>query len=236
MAQAALQDSEGSNSIQLEDGWKHTLSAEFAKPYMQDLKNFLQNEKQAGKKIFPKGSQYFRALDLTPLEDVKVVILGQDPYHGPNQAHGLSFSVQKGVRIPPSLKNIYKELHDDIQMDTPDHGFLEGWAKQGVLLLNTSLTVEQGQAGSHQGKGWEIFTDAVIREVNSLGRPVVFILWGAHAGKKKEMIDDTRHCILTAPHPSPFSADRGFFGCRHFSKANDFLIQSGQTPINWADL
>jgi uracil-DNA glycosylase len=175
-------------------------------------------------------------LDLTPLEDVKVVILGQDPYHGPNQAHGLSFSVQKGVPVPPSLKNIYKELNADIGMDIPNHGFLEGWAKQGVLLLNTTLTVEAGQAASHKGRGWEEFTDAVIREVNVLDHPVVFMLWGSHAKAKADMIDWKKNLVLIAPHPSPLSAHRGFMGCRHFSKANAFLTANGLSEIDWSDL
>ena len=198
--------------------------------------DFVMAEKRRGKTVYPSNDNIFRALDLTPIEKVRVVILGQDPYHGPNQAHGLSFSVQKGVPVPPSLKNIYKELNADIGMDTPNHGCLEGWARQGVLLLNTTLTVEAGQAASHQGKGWEDFTDAVIREVDALDHPVVFMLWGSHAKAKAEMIDWKKHLVLFAPHPSPLSAHRGFLGCRHFSKANDFLKQNGQAEIDWSDL
>jgi uracil-DNA glycosylase len=198
--------------------------------------DFVAAEKRRGKTVYPSNDNIFRALDLTPIENVKVVILGQDPYHGPNQAHGLSFSVQKGVRVPPSLKNIYKELNADIGMPIPDHGFLEGWAKQGVLLLNTTLTVEAGQAASHQGRGWEDFTDAIIREVNNLSHPVVFMLWGSYAQKKADMIDRAKHLVLTAPHPSPLSAHRGFLGCKHFSKANEFLKRQGQTEIDWSDL
>lgn len=197
---------------------------------------FVLSEKEKGKDIFPSNDNIFRAIELTPLENVKVVILGQDPYHGEGQAHGLSFSVQKGVRVPPSLKNIYKELKDDIGMTPPNHGFLEGWAKQGVLLLNTTLTVEKGKPASHKGCGWEEFTDMVIREVNKLDHPVVFMLWGSHAQKKSDMVDVHKNCILKAAHPSPFSAYRGFLGCKHFSKANDFLKKNGQDPIIWEEL
>jgi uracil-DNA glycosylase len=197
---------------------------------------FVASETAACKTVYPPREYIFRALELTPIEKTKVLILGQDPYHGEGQAHGLAFSVQKSVRIPPSLKNIYKELQADIGMAPPDHGFLEGWARQGVLLLNTTLTVEKGKPGSHQGQGWEDFTDDIIRQINELVRPIVFMLWGAHAQKKAEMIDDEKHLILTAPHPSPFSARKGFFGCRHFSKANAFLKQSGQSEIDWSDL
>ena len=225
-------------TIALEDSWKAALASEFSSPYMQQLKLFLQAQKQAGKHIFPKGSEYFRALDLTPLADVKVVILGQDPYHGLGQAHGLCFSVRPGVRIPPSLVNIYKEMESDIGIERARHGFLEHWAKQGVLLLNSVLTVEESQAASHQGKGWERFTDAVIRLVNAKAEPVVFLLWGSHAQKKAAFVDSIdrggRHLVLKAPHPSPLSAHSGFFGCRHFSKANAFLESHGQKPIDWA--
>lgn len=217
-------------------GWGDILAQEADKPYMFALKNFLFEEKCNGKSIYPSDDNIFRALELTPIDTVKIVILGQDPYHGAGQAHGLSFSVKKGVKIPPSLRNIYKELNRDIGIDIPDHGFLEGWAKQGVLLLNTTLTVEDGKPASHQGKGWEEFTDTIIAQVNDLDHPVVFMLWGAHAQKKAEMIDGDKHLILTAPHPSPLSAHRGFVGCKHFSKANKFLKQNGQSEINWSEL
>jgi uracil-DNA glycosylase len=221
------------NDIQLEDSWKEALAGEFASAYMQDLKAFLLERKSQNATIFPVGSNYFRALDLTPLGDVKVVILGQDPYHGPGQAHGLSFSVRLGVRIPPSLINIHKEIERDLGISPPKHGFLESWAKQGVLLLNSVLTVEQGQAGAHQGKGWEKFTDAIIHRVNEQASPCVFLLWGSYAQKKACFINRDRHLVLTAPHPSPLSAHRGFLGCGHFSKANAFLQQNGRAPIEW---
>tara|TARA_B100001750_G_C15420199_1_gene552528 strand:+ start:320 stop:955 length:636 start_codon:yes stop_codon:yes gene_type:complete len=198
--------------------------------------SFVSREIKSGKTVYPSNDNIFRALDLTPLESVKVVILGQDPYHGEGQAHGLSFSVQKGVRVPPSLKNIYKELQTDIGMQPPNHGFLEGWAKQGVLMLNTCLTVEAGKPASHKNHGWEQFTDEVIKGVNALDHPVVFMLWGAHAQAKEYMIDEDKHCVLKAAHPSPFSAHRGFLGCKHFSKANAFLTKTGQKPIDWKDL
>ncbi len=220
-------------TIALEDSWKSALSTEFEQPYMQRLKNFLIERKQMGKRIFPRGSEYFRALDLTPLTDVKVVILGQDPYHGAGQAHGLCFSVQPGIRIPPSLVNIYKELQADLGIVPPRHGFLEHWARQGVLLLNSVLTVEEAQAASHQGKGWETFTDAVIRKVNDECDAVVFILWGAYAQRKAAFVDTSRHLVLKSPHPSPLSAHNGFFGCHHFSKANAFLEEHGRSPIDW---
>ena len=221
------------DSITLDDSWKVPLRDEFAQPYMAELRTFLLAEKAAGKHIFPKGSQWFRALDLTPLDSVRVVILGQDPYHGPGQAHGLCFSVSPGVRTPPSLQNIYKELRDDLGIAPAAHGFLEHWAKQGVLLLNNVLTVEQGIAASHKGKGWERFTDAVVRLVNERPDPIVFLLWGSHAQKKAASVDSGRHLVLKAAHPSPLSAYNGFFGCRHFSQANDFLAAHGQPPIDW---
>ncbi|AVX05407.1 uracil-DNA glycosylase [Maritalea myrionectae] len=221
------------SEIQLEDSWKQALADEFSSTYMQQLKSFLLERKANGATIFPAGSNFFRALDLTPLEDVKVVILGQDPYHGPGQAHGLSFSVRPGVRIPPSLLNIYKEIERDLGLPRPQHGFLENWAKQGVLLLNSVLTVEQGQAGAHQGKGWERFTDAVIEKINAQGNPTVFMLWGSYAQKKASFINQDRHLVLKAPHPSPLSAHRGFLGCGHFSKANAFLSAQGRDPIDW---
>jgi uracil-DNA glycosylase len=219
--------------VKLEDSWKRVLSAEFASPYMLKLKDFLLAEKTAGKHIFPKGAEYFRALDLTPLDRVKVVILGQDPYHGPGQAHGLCFSVQPGVRIPPSLVNIYKELQSDLGIQRVNHGFLESWAKQGVLLLNSVLTVEQARAASHQGQGWEKFTDAVIRAVNDECEHVVFLLWGSYAQKKAAFVDQKKHLVLRSPHPSPLSAHNGFFGNGHFSKANAFLVSHGRQPIDW---
>ena len=221
------------SEIQLEESWKQALMGEFESPYMASLKSFLKEEYRAGKAIFPKGSEYFRALDLTPLDKVKVVILGQDPYHGDGQAHGLCFSVRPGVRVPPSLINIYKEIEDDLGIRPPRHGFLEHWAEQGVLLLNSVLTVERGLAASHQGRGWETFTDRVIEKVNGLDHPVVFMLWGSYAQKKAAFVD-RRHLVLKAPHPSPLSAHRGFLGCRHFSKANAFLEKNGLAPIDWS--
>ncbi len=221
------------NTIKLHDSWKAHLADDLASPRMQALRAFLLAEKAAGKRIFPKGSEWFRALDLTPLDQVRVVILGQDPYHGEGQAHGLCFSVQPGVRPPPSLVNIYKELESDLGIPRPRHGFLESWAKQGVLLLNSVLTVEMGQAAAHQGKGWEPFTDEIIRIVNAKTEPVVFLLWGAYAQKKAAFVDADRHLVLKAAHPSPLSAHNGFLGCRHFSKANAFLEANGQTPIDW---
>ena len=220
-------------TIALEDSWKAALASEFTSPYMQQLKDFLLAQKQAGKRIFPKGAEYFRALDLTPLSDVKVVILGQDPYHGLGQAHGLCFSVRPGVRIPPSLVNIYKEMESDLGIARARHGFLEHWAKQGVLLLNSVLTVEEAQAASHQGKGWERFTDAVIRKVNDECENVVFILWGSYAQRKAAFVDGARHLVLKAPHPSPLSAHNGFFGSKPFSKANAYLQSHGRAPIDW---
>lgn len=227
-----------SDAVRLHESWRGPLSGEFESAYMQSLKSFLLAEKAQGKRIFPKGGEWFRALDLTPLEQVRVVILGQDPYHGPGQAHGLCFSVQPGVRPPPSLVNIYKELKSDLGIAPARHGFLEHWAKQGVLLLNSVLTVEMGRAAAHQGRGWERFTDAVIAEVNRRETPVVFLLWGSYAQKKAAFVDSTdrggRHLVLKAAHPSPLSAHNGFFGCRHFSKANAFLESRGLSPIDWA--
>jgi uracil-DNA glycosylase len=220
-------------SIALEEGWRDALAGEFSSPYMQQLKAFLVAQKQGGKRIFPKGSEYFRALDLTPLANVKVVILGQDPYHGLGQAHGLCFSVRPGVRIPPSLVNIYKEMQSDLGITPARHGFLEHWARQGVLLLNSVLTVEEAQAASHQDKGWERFTDAVIGKVNDECDAVVFMLWGSYAQRKAAFVDIRRHLVLKAPHPSPLSAHNGFFGCGHFSKANAFLQTHGRGPIDW---
>ncbi|MBX3565491.1 MAG: uracil-DNA glycosylase [Sphingomonas sp.] len=222
----------------LHPSWLEPLRPEFADPYMAALRQFLVAEKAAGKRIFPRGENWFRALDLTPLEQVRVVILGQDPYHGEGQAHGLCFSVQPGVRTPPSLQNIYKEMEADLGIPRARHGFLEHWAEQGVLLLNAVLTVQMGMAASHQGRGWERFTDAVIRLVNAKAEPVVFLLWGSHAQKKAAFVDSIdkggRHLVLKAPHPSPLAAHSGFFGCKHFSKANDFLKSRGLKPIDWA--
>jgi uracil-DNA glycosylase len=224
--------------VKLHESWRGPLAGEFASPYMAALRQFLVAEKAAGKRIFPKGSEWFRALDLTPLDDVRVVILGQDPYHGPGQAHGLCFSVQPGVRPPPSLVNIYKELHDDLGIARPGHGFLEHWAQQGVLLLNSVLTVEQGLAASHRDRGWEKFTDAVIRLVAQKEEPVVFLLWGSYAQKKAAFVKTVEqgghHKVLKAAHPSPLSAHNGFLGCRHFSQANAFLEAHGRPPIDWA--
>lgn len=219
--------------VKLDPSWLAPLQKEFDAPYMAALKSFLVAEKEAGKRIFPKGSEWFHALDATPLDQVRVVIIGQDPYHGEGQAHGLCFSVRDGVQPPPSLVNIYKELKSDLGIDPPRHGHLESWAKQGVLLLNAVLTVEAGRAASHQGKGWEQFTDAVIREVNALPRPVVFILWGSYAQRKASFVDTTKHCVIKSAHPSPLSAHNGFFGSRPFSKANAFLEAHGEQPIDW---
>jgi uracil-DNA glycosylase len=210
------------------------LLPEFEADYMARLEAFLLGEKAAGKQIFPDSEEWFRALELTPLEKVRVVILGQDPYHGPGQAHGLCFSVQPGVRPPPSLVNIYKELQTDLGISRPHHGFLEHWATQGVLLLNSVLTVEMTKAASHRGKGWEKFTDAVIRLVNAKADPVVFMLWGNYAQKKADFVDSGRHLVLKAAHPSPLSAHSGFLGCRHFSQCNAFLEGKGLAPIDWA--
>ncbi|KQV83784.1 uracil-DNA glycosylase [Rhizobium sp. Root1220] len=219
--------------VALEESWRGALAAEFDSHYMQQLNAFLVAEKQSGKRIFPKGTEYFRALDLTPLADVKVVILGQDPYHGLGQAHGLCFSVRPGVRIPPSLVNIYKEMQSDLGIAPARHGFLEHWARQGVLLLNSVLTVEEAQAASHKNRGWERFTDAVIRKVNDECDAVVFILWGSYAQRKAAFVDTSRHFVLKAPHPSPLSAHNGFFGCKHFSRANAFLQSRGRGPVDW---
>jgi len=220
--------------IKLHSSWRERLGSEFAQPYMAELKRFLLAERERGKRIFPKGANWFRALDLTPPEEVRVVILGQDPYHGPGQAHGLCFSVPRDVQPPPSLVNIYKELESDLGIKPARHGFLEHWAKQGVLLLNSVLTVEMGRAASHRDRGWERFTDAIIQQVNQRAEPVVFMLWGSYAQKKGAFVDASRHLVLKAPHPSPLSAHSGFFGCRHFSKANGFLQAKGLQPVDWA--
>lgn len=214
-------------------GWQEHLAGEFDQPYMQALADFLAAEEQAGKVLFPASQHCFNALNSTPLDQVSVVILGQDPYHGPGQAHGLCFSVRPDVPVPPSLVNIFKEQQQDIGITVPDHGCLQPWAEQGVLLLNSVLTVVQGQAGAHQGQGWETFTDRVIDVINREREGVVFLLWGSYARKKGKMIDRQRHLVLEGPHPSPLSAYRGFFGCRHFSRTNEWLQQKGQRPVNW---
>ncbi len=221
-------------NIKLDPEWLNVLQGEFEQSYMRELKAFLLSRKQAGATVYPPGSQIFNALDSTPLSRVKVVILGQDPYHGPGQAHGLCFSVQHGVSVPPSLANIFRELEADLELSPPGHGCLQSWAEQGVLMLNTVLTVERGQAGAHQGKGWERLTDAVVNAVNANCPHVVFLLWGSQAQRKGAGICQERHKVLKAPHPSPLSAHRGFLGCRHFSQANAWLQAKGLTPINWA--
>lgn len=221
------------NNLKIEESWRKKLAPEFEAPYMKDLKGFLRDEYRKGKVIYPKPEEYFAAFDLTPFNDVKVVILGQDPYHGPGQAHGLCFSVKPGIKTPPSLVNIYKELKTDLGIENQGHGFLASWAEQGVLLLNSVMTVEKGQAASHRNKGWETFTDKVIEAVNKRTKPVVFILWGSYAQKKGAFVDRKKHLVLEGPHPSPLSAHRGFFGCRHFSKANEFLIKNQMSPIDW---
>ena len=217
----------------LEESWQQVLGAEFDKPYMQALRVFLRQEKDQKKIIYPKSTNVFQAFTLTPLSKVKVVILGQDPYHGPNQAHGLCFSVQPGIPLPPSLVNIYKELKEDLGIPPSKNGCLVNWAQQGVLLLNSVLTVEQGRAASHQGKGWEQFTDRAIGVLNEQTKGVVFLLWGAYAQKKGQFIHTDRHCVLKAAHPSPLSAYNGFFGCRHFSATNHYLERLGKSPIDW---
>lgn len=222
------------NAIALEPSWLERLAPEFEQPYMRGLKSFLQAEKRAGKRIFPRGSEFFNAFAHTPLERVKVVILGQDPYHGEGQAHGLCFSVRPGVQIPPSLQNIYREIHDELGLPIPNHGHLTAWADRGVLLLNSVLSVECARAASHQGRGWETFTDRVIEVINREREGVVFLLWGSYAQRKGAIIDADRHCVLKAPHPSPLSAHRGFFGCGHFRAANEYLRARGEEPIDWS--
>ena len=217
----------------LEPSWKAHLAEEFRKPYFVELKRFLKEEKRNGSVIYPPGPLIFNAFNKTPFDTVKVVILGQDPYHGPGQAHGLCFSVQPGVKPPPSLVNIFKELHSDVGFQIPVHGNLEKWAEQGVLLLNACLTVRAGQPGSHHGKGWEDFTSAVVKTLNDQKEGLVFLLWGKPAQVKGSIIDPKRHHVLKAAHPSPFSAHSGFFGTRHFSKTNAILEKSGRAPIDW---
>lgn len=218
--------------MMINNDWLAAVSNEFKKPYYKDLYNFVKKEYDEVV-VYPPAEDIFNAFHFTPLSEVKVVILGQDPYHNEHQAHGLSFSVLPGNDIPPSLQNIYKELHDDLGCYIPNNGYLKKWADQGVLLLNTVLTVRAHQANSHQGMGWEKFTDAVIEAVNAQDRPIVFLLWGAPAGRKAKMLNNNKHLVLTAPHPSPLSAYRGFFGCRHFSKTNEFLKNNGLGPIDW---
>lgn len=221
------------NRIKLEQSWKDHLREEFEQDYMIALRQFLQHEKEQGKVIFPAGAEIFNALNSTPIAQVKVVILGQDPYHGPGQAHGLCFSVKPGVAIPPSLRNIYKELAADLGFLPPTTGSLQSWADQGVLMLNAVLTVEAGKAAAHQGKGWEQFTDRVVAVLNEQREHLVFILWGSYAQRKGQIINRDRHLVLESPHPSPLSASRGFFGNHHFSRANEYLIANGQLPIDW---
>ncbi|MCX2781967.1 uracil-DNA glycosylase [Microbulbifer thermotolerans] len=221
-------------NIKIHPSWYAVLRDEFQQPYMAELREFLRAEKAAGKVIYPPGPQIFNAFNSTPFEQVKVVILGQDPYHGPGQAHGLCFSVMPGVPLPPSLQNIFKELQSDLGIAPSDHGCLQPWAEQGVLLLNATLTVERSKAGAHQGRGWERFTDAAIHKLAEQRQGLVFILWGSYAQKKGAFIDRNKHLVLRAPHPSPLSAHRGFFGTKPFSQTNQWLQQHGQQPINWA--
>ncbi|HEY8271496.1 MAG TPA: uracil-DNA glycosylase [Pseudobdellovibrionaceae bacterium] len=219
---------------QLEKSWLTLLQPEFEKDYMKNLRSFLISQKNSKKIIYPKGEEYFAAMNLTPLDKVKVVIIGQDPYHGPGQAHGLSFSVRKGVRFPPSLMNIFKELHDDLGLPLPKSGDLTHWAEQGVLLLNAVLTVEGGKAAAHQGKGWELFTDQIIATLNKNREHIVYLLWGSYAQKKAAFVDRTKNLVLESPHPSPLSAYRGFFGSKPFSKINKYLREHGIKEIDWS--
>jgi len=219
--------------LKLVESWRTILNDEFSKPYMVSLREFLAQRKKAGATIYPKGDEYFHALNSTPFEKVKVVILGQDPYHGPGQAHGLCFSVRKGVPLPPSLRNIFEEIKRDLGIPAPRHGCLEHWAEQGVLLLNAVLTVEEGKAAAHAGKGWEQFTDRIVRELSERQSNLVFLLWGGYAQKKGVVINRDRHLVLETVHPSPLSAHRGFFGCGHFSKTNEYLVEHGKLPIDW---
>lgn len=219
--------------VKIEPQWLEQLDGEFNKDYMMNLKSFLKTQYESGKTIYPLKKDYFTAFNETPFETVKAVIVGQDPYHGPSQAHGLCFSVQPGVRTPPSLVNIFKELKNDLGFEPPQNGHLIPWARQGVFLLNSTLTVEKGRAGSHQKKGWEEFTDTVLRKLNEREQPLAFILWGSFAQKKASFVDTKKHLVLKAPHPSPLSAHRGFFGTKPFSKVNAFLESRGVEPINW---
>ena len=218
--------------VKIEKSWKEVLQTEFDKPYFENLVGFVKQE-YASHTIFPPAGQIFNAFNTCPFNNVKVVILGQDPYHGPRQAHGLCFSVNDGIQFPPSLQNIFKEINSDLGIPMPKSGNLTRWAEQGVLLLNATLTVRASLAGSHQGRGWEEFTDAVIKIISEKAENVVFILWGSYAIKKKALINASKHCILTAPHPSPLSSYRGFFGCKHFSQTNTYLTSKGKTPIEW---
>jgi len=218
--------------VKIEESWKEILNVEFEKPYFSQLTSFVKSE-YLQQRIFPPGNEIFNAFNLCPFNELKVVIIGQDPYHGPGQAHGLCFSVKEGIDLPPSLKNIFKEINSDLGIPIPQTGDLTKWAKQGVLLLNATLTVRAHLAGSHQKKGWETFTDEVIRNVSKKKDHVVFLLWGAYAQQKKELIDQTKHLILESVHPSPLSASRGFFGNHHFSRANQFLQSKGLAPVNW---
>ena len=219
--------------IRLDSSWKHALRDEFDKPYIYDLREFLRQEHSACKEIYPPGPMIFNSLNSTPLDKVKVVIIGQDPYHGPGQAHGLCFSVQLGVTTPPSLVNIYKELKRDLNIDISNHGHLQRWADQGVLMLNTTMTVERAKPNSHDGKGWQSFTDRIIEVVSGHHLHLVFLLWGAHAQDKQSLIDTNKHLVLKSAHPSPLSAYRGFLGCGHFSRTNKFLEHNGDNPIDW---
>ena len=236
--------SDAADRVRLDASWKQALQAEFESAYMQKLRAFLLAERQARRMVYPQGSEIFAALDSTPLQDVKVVVIGQDPYHGSGQAHGLCFSVRPGVALPPSLVNIFQEINTDMADDDvpcgrhdgavpKGRGCLAPWTRQGVLLLNAVLTVAAGRAGAHQGRGWEIFTDRIVEIVNREREHVVFMLWGSYAQKKGAAVDPARHLVLKAPHPSPLSAHRGFFGCRHFSKANEYLVEHGIMPIDW---
>lgn len=226
-------NSTAESGIKLESSWLGLLREEFDKPYMRNLKQFLLSEKQQGKIIYPASHLIFNALNTTPFDSVKIVILGQDPYHAPNQAHGLCFSVLPGVRIPPSLVNIYKEINQDLGIEIAQHGYLQTWAEQGVLLLNATLTVEKNKAGSHQNKGWEQFTDRIIQLLNEQREGLVFLLWGSYAQKKGQLIDANKHLVLRAPHPSPLSAHRGFFGNKHFSQANAYLEKQHLAAVRW---
>ena len=219
--------------VDIEESWRQLLMPEFDKPYFKQLVQFLRAEKLAGKTIFPPGSEIFSAFNLTPFEQVKVLLLGQDPYHGQGQAHGLCFSVKDGIKPPPSLMNIFKELHQDVGLEVPNHGNLSHWAIQGVLMLNASLTVEESKPMSHSQSGWAHFTDHVIQLVSQYKEHVVFILWGRFAQEKSSLIDESKHLVLRAAHPSPFSAYNGFFGCRHFSQTNAYLVAHNKLPIDW---